>query len=82
MPATMDEAREMAVFISVGKRPTGGFRPEVLSAVVDDGQLLVTYTDGEPARDRYVTQAVTQPWVVVLLPVSSLHVVFREHRER
>lgn len=73
-PQAFDERREMAVFITLGTRATGGFRPQVLSAQERDGQLVVVYTDGEPPRDAYVTQALTQPWVVALLPVSALPV--------
>src|SRR5438128_2163078 len=29
MPQALDESREMAVFIAVGERPTGGFKPRV-----------------------------------------------------
>lgn len=73
-PQAFDERREMAVFIALGTRPTGGFRPQILGAQERDGQWVVVYSEGKPSRDSYVTQALTQPWVVALVPFSSLPV--------
>ena len=46
MPQALDDSREMAVFIAVGERPTGGF-----SATVGDGKLVVVYADGKPSPE-------------------------------
>ena len=78
VPQTLDESREMAVFITVGKRPTGGFIPRVVSATVQDEKLVVIYTDGKPSPKTFVTQAITKPWVVALVPKTSLPVVAQE----
>lgn len=76
-PRALDEARDMAVFIAVGERPTGGYKPRIVSATAGDGKLLVVYTDGKPAPEDFVTQALTYPWVVAVVPKSSLPVVFQ-----
>lgn len=81
IPQVLDETREMAVYISVGRRPTGGFRPEITSAVVREGQFVVAYTDGRPSPEMFVTQALTQPWVVGLVPATSLPVAIEEQGE-
>ena len=78
VPQAFDEAKEMAVFIAVGERPTGGFRPRVVSATVLGEKLLIVYTDGKPSPETFVTQALTQPWVVAIIPKSSLPVVTQE----
>jgi hypothetical protein len=78
MPQALDESREMAVFIAVGERPTGGFKPRVVSATVRDGQFVVVYTDGKPSPETFVTQALTHPWVVAIVPKTSLPVVTQE----
>lgn len=76
VPQRLDPAREMAIFIAIGKRPTGGYKVQVLSATVKGNQLVVKYTDGKPSSDTYVTQAVTNPWVVAVIPKTSLPVMF------
>ena len=65
----------MAVFISIGERPTGGYQPRVVSATLGDSQFVVVYTDGEPSRDTFVTQALTYPWVVAIVPKTPLTMV-------
>ena len=81
-PQKLDADREMAVFIEIGKRSTGGYRAAVLSATVVDGKLVVEYTDGKPSPDAYVTQAITQPWVIAIVPKSSLPVVYKNVEAR
>jgi|GEM_PF-2564223 len=81
-PQKLDAEREMAVFIEIGKRPTGGYKAAVISANVVDGKLVVEYTDGKPSPDAYVTQAVTQPWVIAIVPKSSLPVVYKNVEAR
>jgi hypothetical protein len=75
IPQPLEEPREMAVFIAMGKRPTGGFRPRIVTAIIKEDKLVVVYTDGKPPPEDFVTQALTYPWVVALLPQTSLPVV-------
>jgi hypothetical protein len=51
---------------------------EVVRAYEEDKNLVLEYSEHEPAPDRYVTQVLTTPWVMVLLPRTDLHVVTRE----
>lgn len=78
LPQALDEARAMAVFIAIGERPTGGFKPRVVSATVRDEKLVVVYTDGKPSPDTFVTQVITHPWVIAIVPKTSLPVVTQE----
>ena len=80
MPRALDESREMAVFISIGERPTGGFAPRVVSATVREGDLVVVYNEGKPSPGTMVTQAFTKPWVVAIVPKTSLPVVIEPER--
>jgi hypothetical protein len=82
VPQSLDESREMAVFITFGERPTGGYRPRVVSATIEDNKLVVIYTDGKPSPETFVTQAITKPWVVAILPKTSLPVVTKEQSEK
>ena len=76
-PRPFDPLKEMAVVICIGQRPTGGFVPTVLAAGVDKGGFVVVYDEGAPGPDKFVTQALTTPWVVAVVPLSDRPVVFR-----
>ena len=76
VPQSLDPAREMAVFIAIGQRPTGGYKVQVLSATEKGNKLVVKYTDGKPSSDTYTTQAITNPWVIAVIPKTSLAVTF------
>lgn len=79
-PHKLDESHEMAVFIAIGERSTGGFKPAVLSAKVIDGTMVVEYTDGKPAPDMFVTQVISHPWIAAIIPATSLPVVMKKSR--
>jgi hypothetical protein len=51
---------------------------DVVHVYEEDKHLVLEYVEHEPAPDRYVTQALTTPWVMVLLPRTDLRVVTRE----
>ncbi len=72
MPQELNEAHEMAVFIAIGERPTGGFKPQIVSAKESEGKYVVVYAEGKPSPDSIVTQALTYPWVIAIVPKSEL----------
>lgn len=74
----LNEDAGMAVYIAIGECPTGSYTPKVISTVAEDGKLVVTYTRGKPSEDTIVQQVVTYPWVVAIIPKSTLPVVFKE----
>jgi hypothetical protein len=67
----------LAVFISIGERPTGGFKPQIVSASEIDGKYVIVYSEGKPSPDSFVTQALTYPWVIAIVPKSELKVEAR-----
>lgn len=77
-PANFDDSLHQAVYIELGVRPTSGYSVEVVSAYEVDKNLVLEYMEREPARDQYVMQALTTPWVMVLLPRTDLRVVTRQ----
>ena len=79
VPQVLDEAKEMAVFIAIGERPTGGYKPAVISAQVIDHKMVVEYSDGKPSPDMFVTQVITHPWMIAIIPATALPVVFKKH---
>jgi hypothetical protein len=77
-PANFDESLHQAVYIELGVRPTGGYAVEVVRVFEEDKHLVLEYVEHQPAPDRYVTQVLTTPWVMVLLPRTELRVVTRK----
>jgi len=76
-PRAFDPAREMAVAVFLGERRTGGYAVRIVSAEPRDGQLVVTYQESAPPAGTMVTQALTYPWTLAVVPRSTLPVIFR-----
>jgi hypothetical protein len=76
-PQALDETREAAVLITLGERPTGGFKPQVISATENGGKYVIVYSEGKPSPDSFVTQALTYPWVIAIVPKSELKIEAR-----
>ena len=74
-PRSLNLAREMAVAIVLGERRTGGFSVDIATARAEDGKLVIQYQEKTPAPDMMVTQMLTAPWVVAVVPRSDLPVV-------
>jgi len=79
-PQALNQDREMAVFIALGETPTGGFKPEILSAAERDGKYEIVYTVGAPPPETIVTQMICHPWVIAIVPKSVLPVEARNKR--
>jgi hypothetical protein len=55
----------------MGMRLTGGYAVEILGAEEHDGILTIRYRERSPRPNEFVTQAVTAPFHVRLLPRSD-----------
>lgn len=75
MPRPLNPAREMAVAIFLGERRTGGFSVDIIATRAQAGKLIVQFQEKTPAPDMMVTQALTAPWVVAVVPRSDFPVV-------
>lgn len=75
-PRAFDPAREMAVAVFLGERRTGGYAVRIVRAETRDGQLVITFQESAPPAGSMVTQALTYPWVLAVLPRSTLPVMF------
>jgi hypothetical protein len=51
-----------------GEQPSGGYALRFLAATADDGQLALRLTLHRPGPDAMVTQALTSPYALALLP--------------
>ncbi|HTS90946.1 MAG TPA: protease complex subunit PrcB family protein [Stellaceae bacterium] len=73
-PAAFDAARHRGLFASQGQKPTGGFRVEVVSARREPSFVRVILRDAAPAPDMIVTQALAEPWAILLLETVGLSI--------
>lgn len=76
-PRPLDAAREMAVVIFLGGKRTGGFSAEFIGTRVQDGKYVVEYRETAPEPGTMVTQELTTPWTLAVVPKSDLPVEFR-----
>lgn len=72
VPASgFDFSAHMLVAISMGQQPTGGYGVNIRNAIRRDDNLHVRYHERVPSQSAYVTQAVTAPFHVKVLPRSD-----------
>ncbi len=76
-PAGFDEKADMAVGIFLGLRNTGGYDVDIRSVVAEKSYVEVTYAEHKPDPGAIVTQVLTTPYVIRVLPWADLPVVFR-----
>jgi hypothetical protein len=74
---TLDD-QHIAVAIFSGTQPTAGHTVSVRGAHAESGRYVVEYVETGPARGQMVAQVLTHPWVVAILPASTLPVVFKK----
>ncbi|MCB9959268.1 MAG: protease complex subunit PrcB family protein [Rhodospirillaceae bacterium] len=69
-----DEAMAVAVFL--GARPTAGYQVAITDVLESPGEITVQYRETEPSAGATTAQILTAPYVVELVPLSSLPVNF------
>jgi HEAT repeat protein len=75
-PAKLDSSRDMAVGIFLGTRLTGGYGIAILSAKEEAGVFVIHYVETKPRG--IVTQALTTPYLITLLPKTDMKVTFKK----
>ena len=75
-----DDSKDMAVAIFLGTRLTGGYRIVLLSVKEEAGVYVVNYMESEPGG--LVTQALTTPYMITLLPKTDKKVTFKKWDHR
>jgi len=75
-----DDSKDMAVAIFLGTRLTGGYRIVLLSVKEEAGVYVVNYMESEPGG--LVTQALTTPYMITLLPKTDMKVTFKKWDHR
>lgn len=77
-PRTLDPKREMAVAIYLGEKRTGGFSVAIVGTRAQEGKLVVDYRASKPPPGAMVTDALTAPWAIAIVPRSDSPVVFQD----
>ena len=72
----VDFGRDMVVGVFLGSRTTAGFSVEIVSALVEQGALVVRFRETRPQSDRIVAQVITSPYHLVAVPRHSGEVRF------
>jgi hypothetical protein len=66
----------MVVGVFLGSQTTAGFSVEIVSALVEQGVLVVRVRETRPQSDRIVAQIITSPYHLVAVPRHSGDVRF------
>jgi len=74
----VDFGRDMVVGVFLGSRTTAGFSVEIVSALVEQGALVVRFRETRPQSDRIVAQVITSPYHLVAVPRHSGEVRFEK----
>jgi hypothetical protein len=74
----VDFGRDMIVGVFLGSRTTAGFSVEIVSALVEQGILVVRFRETRPPNDRIVAQVITSPYHLVAVPRHSGEVRFEK----
>lgn len=78
----VDFTRSMVVVAALGQRPTGGYSILIDSAAAEPGGVEVTIRTVSPGPRCGVTQALTQPVDVAILPRTDQPVRFVDRSEQ
>ena len=76
----VDFGRDMVVGAFLGSQATAGFSVEIVSALVEQGVLVVRARETRPQVDRIVAQVITSPYHLVAVPRHSGDVRFESVR--
>lgn len=76
----VDFGRDMVLGVFLGSRTTAGFSVEIVSALVEQGILVVRVRETRPQSDRIVAQMITSPYHLVAVPRHSGDVRFENQR--
>ena len=70
-PPAIDFGADACVYISFGRQRTGGYSMEVLDARVSRGVLVIKAQLLRPLPGSFLTQAITEPYVLLVIPAEN-----------
>ena len=76
----VDFGRDMVLGVFLGSRTTAGFSVEIVSALLEQGILVVRFRETRPQSDRILAQVITSPYHLVAVPRHTGDVKFENQR--
>jgi hypothetical protein len=67
-PPKVDFRSNVVLYVSFGRKQTGGYRVEVLDALIHRRALVISAQLAEPPPNSYLIQMITNPYVLVSVP--------------
>jgi hypothetical protein len=81
-PGDLEAGRQIAVFIGSGEKPSASYRLRLVSASLRDDRVMIVWeeasSDMANASAHVAAQAVSQPWIVVLINRADLAPVIEQ----
>lgn len=77
-PAALNVNRQVAVFVSLGSRPSAGYSARLVSATEHDDRLFIVWEEVAPKPGQMTAQVVTQPWLMVVVDRGNLSPVIEQ----
>ena len=74
----IDFEKDMIIAVFMGERRSGGFSIEIKKIIKTDKEIVVEVEEREPDPGSIVTMALTQPYHIVVVRISSLPLRFQE----
>jgi len=74
---TIDFSSQMVLAVFQGQKNTGGHSIRISEIVNNDGQLNVVVVETVPGSSCVVTQAITQPYHLVSIPITGQTINFK-----
>lgn len=77
-PVDFNAAKQTAVYISLGTKPSAGYSPRLVSATEHDERLFIVWEEVGPVRGQASAQSLTQPWMMVVVDRGNLAPVIEQ----
>lgn len=71
---------KIAVAIFLGQKRTSGYSVAFTGTRQEAGQIIVTYRVNSPTFDQNVSQVITNPYAITLIPRSKQPVLLQQER--
>ena len=68
----IDFKTEAAVIITIGEKPTSGYKIDVKSVTKSKGVLVVDAVIARPAKGAMTAQVITSPYLVIAVPKDGI----------
>ena len=69
---------QVAVFVSLGSRPSAGYSARLVSATEHDDRLFIVWEEIAPGPGQMAAQVVTHPWLMVVVDRGNLSPVIEQ----